>query len=198
MKIDAKMVGELRAKTGAGIVDCKKCLVEADGDMEKATELLRTKGIAKAGKKSDRATSEGLIYAYVHNTGKVGAMVELSCETDFVARNEAFKELCHDIGLHIVAMNPIYVSQEDIPAEVLEKERELALEEMKDSGKPAEIMEKIVEGKIGKWVGEICLLNQAFIKDEDMTIEDVLKSAIAKMGENIQVRRFTRYSMEGK
>lgn len=198
MTIDAKMVGELRAKTGAGIVDCKKCLVEADGDMEKATELLRTKGIAKAGKKADRETSEGLIYAYVHNTGRVGAMVEISCETDFVARNEAFQALCHDIGLHIVAMNPLYVSMEDIPAEMLEKERELALEEMKDSGKPAEIMDKIIEGKIGKWVGEICLLNQAYIKDEDMSVEDVVKTAIAKMGENIQIKRFARFSMESK
>lgn len=195
MAIDAKMVAELRAKTGAGIVDCKKCLEEADGDMEKAAELLRTKGIAKAGKKADRATSEGLIYAYVHNTGKVGAMVEVSCETDFVARNEAFRALCHDLGMQIVAMNPLYVSKEDVPAEVIAKEKEMALEEMKDSGKPADVMEKIVEGKLGKWYGEVCLLDQAFIKDEDMSVEDVVKNAIATLGENIQVKRFTRYAM---
>ena len=197
MTIDAKMVAELRAKTGAGIVDCKKCLEEAEGDMEKAAELLRTKGIAKAGKKADRATSEGQIYAYVHNTGKVGAMVEVSCETDFVARNEAFKNLCHDLGMQIVAMNPLYVSKEDVPAEVVEKERELALEEMADSGKPAAVLEKIIEGKLGKWYGEVCLLEQAYIKDEDLRIEDVVKNAIATIGENIQVKRFARYAMDG-
>lgn len=198
MAIDAKMVAELRAKTGAGIVDCKKCLEDAAGDMEKAAELLRTKGIAKAGKKASRATSEGLIYAYVHNTGKVGAMVEVSCETDFVARNEAFKNLCHDIGMQIVAMNPLYVSKEDVPTEVIEKEKELALEEMKDSGKPPEVLEKIVEGKLGKWYGEVCLLEQAYIKDEDMTVGDVVKNAIATLGENIQVKRFQRYAMGGE
>lgn len=194
--VDAKLVAELRAKTGAGIVECKNALEETGGNIEDAVEVLRKKGIAKAGKKADRATKEGLIYGYVHNTGKVGAIVEVSCETDFVARNEAFKELCHDIAMQIVAMNPLYVSTEDVPQEVVEKEKEIYAEEMKDSGKPADVVEKIVEGKLGKWYGEVCLLNQAFIKDEDMSIEDVVKNAIAKMGENIQIKRFTRYGMD--
>ncbi len=194
--IDAKTVAELRAKTGAGIVDCKKALEEAGGDLEKAAEILRKKGIAKAGSKSERHAAEGLIYAYVHTNGKVGALVEVRCETDFVARTDAFKELCHDLALQIVAMNPLYVSKDQIPAETLEKEKEIYGEEFAGSGKPPEMVAKIVEGKLGKFYNEVCLLNQAFIKDEDKTIEDVVKEAIAKMGENIQVRRFIRYAME--
>lgn len=194
--VDAKLVAELRRKSGAGIVECKNALEETGGNIEEAMEVLRKKGIAKAGKKADRATKEGLIYGYVHNTGKVGALVEVSCETDFVARNEAFKELCHDIAMQVVAMNPLYVSQDDVKPEVVEKEKEIYAEEMKDSGKSADVVEKIIEGKLGKWYGEVCLLNQAFIKDEDMTIEDVVKNAIAKMGENIQIKRFTRYGMD--
>ena len=194
--IDAKSVSELRAMTGAGIVECKKALEEANGDMALAAENLRKKGIIKAGSKSDRQTSEGLVYAYVHGNGKMGAMVEVLCETDFVARTDGFKELCHALALQIAAMNPLYVSSDAIPPEVIEKEKEIHAEEFIGSNKPAEMVAKIVEGKLGKWYGEVCLLNQAYIKDEDKTVEDVVKESIAKMGENIQVKRFTRFAME--
>ena len=194
--IDAKTVSELRAMTGAGIVDCKKALEEAGGDLQAAAELLRKKGIAKAGNKAARATSEGLVYSYVHGNGKVGAMVEVLCETDFVARTEGFKELCHDLALQIVAMNPLYVSKDMVPPEVVEKEKSLSAEEFAGSNKPAEMVAKIVEGKLGKWYSEVCLMDQAFIKDEDKTVEDVVKEGIAKTGENIQVRRFVRFAME--
>jgi elongation factor Ts len=194
--IDAKSVSELRAMTGAGIVEVKKALEEANGDMNAAAELLRKKGIIKAGSKSDRQTSEGLVYAYVHGNGKIGAMVEVLCETDFVARTDGFKELCHALALQIAAMNPLYVSSDAIPAEVLEKEKEIYAEEFVGSNKPPEMVAKIVEGKLGKWYSEICLLKQAYIKDEDKTVEDVVKESIAKMGENIQVKRFARFAME--
>lgn len=194
--IDAKTVSELRAMTGAGIVECKKALEEANGDVAAAAEALRKKGIVKAAGKADRQTSEGLVYAYVHGNGKVGAMVEVLCETDFVARTEAFKQVCHDVALQIAAMNPLYVSKDQIPAEVVEKEKEIYTAEIAGSGKPPEIVAKIVEGKLAKWRSEICLLDQAFIKDEDKTVEDVVKEAIAKTGENIQIKRFARFAME--
>jgi elongation factor Ts len=194
--IDAKTVAELRSKTGAGIVECKKALEEAGGDIEKAAELLRKKGIAKAGSKSARATAEGLVYAYVHSNGKVGAMVEVLCETDFVARTDAFKELCHEMALQVAAMNPLYVSKDQVPPEVIEKEKEIYAQEFVGSGKPAEMVAKIIEGKLSKYYNEVCLLNQAYIKDEDKTIEDVIKEAISKIGENIQVKRFARYAMD--
>lgn len=194
--IDAKTVSELRAMTGAGIVDSKKALEEANGDVAAAAEALRKKGIAKAAGKAERQTSEGLVYAYVHGNGKVGAMVEVLCETDFVARTEAFKQVCHDVALQIAAMNPLYVSKDQIPAEVVEKEKEIYAAEIAGSGKPPEIVDKIVEGKLAKWYSEICLLDQAFIKDEDKTVGDVVKEAVAKTGENIQVKRFARFAME--
>jgi elongation factor Ts len=194
--IDAKSVSELRALTGAGIVECKKALEEANGDMSLAAENLRKKGIIKAGSKSDRQTSEGLVYSYVHGNGKMGAMVEVLCETDFVARTDGFKELCHALALQIAAMNPLYVSSDAIPPEVIEKEKEIYAEEFVGSNKPAEMVAKIVEGKLGKWYSEICLLNQSYIKDEDKSVEDVVKESIAKMGENIQVKRFVRFAME--
>ncbi len=193
--IDAKSVAALRAMTGAGIVECKKALEEANGDMAAAAELLRKKGIIKAGSKSDRQTSEGLVYAYVHGNGKMGAMVEILCETDFVARTDGFKELCHALALQIAAMNPLYVSSDSIPPEVIEKEKEIHAEEFIGSNKPAEMVAKIVEGKLGKWYSEVCLLNQAYIRDEDKTVEDVVKESIAKMGENILVKRFVRFAM---
>jgi elongation factor Ts len=196
MPIDAKTVAELRAKTGAGIVASKQALEEAGGDMEQAAEILRKKGIAKAGSKSDRTANEGLIYAYVHSNGKMGALVEVTCETDFVARTDGFKELCHSLALQIAAMNPLYVSSDAIPAETLEKEKEIYAEEFVGANKPPEMVSKIVEGKLGKWYSEVCLLNQAFIKDEDKTVEEVVKESIAKMGENIQVKRFARFAME--
>ncbi len=194
--IDAKTVSELRAATGAGIVECKKALEEAAGDLTAAAELLRKKGIVKAASKSDRQTSEGLVYAYIHGNGKVGAMVEVLCETDFVARTDGFKELCHELALQIAAMNPLYVSSADIPPEVVEKEKEMYAQEFAGSGKPAEMVAKIAEGKLSKWYGDVCLLNQACIKDEDKTVEEMLKETIAKTGENIQVKRFTRFAME--
>lgn len=194
--IDAKIVSQLRAMTGAGIVECKKALEETNGDLAAAAELLRKKGIAKAGSKAERQTSEGLVYAYVHGNGKVGAMIEILCETDFVARTDGFKELCHDVALQVAAMNPLYVSKDAIPPEVIEKEKSIYAEEFAGSNKPADVVEKILEGKLAKWYSEICLLNQAFIKDEDKTIEDVVKETISKCGENIQVKRFTRFAME--
>lgn len=194
--IDAKTVAELRAMTGAGIVECKKALEEAAGDITAAAELLRKKGIIKAGSKSDRQTSEGLVYAYVHGNGKMGAMVEVLCETDFVARTDGFKELCHSLALQIAAMNPLYLNSSSIPAEVIEKEKEIYAVEFDGSGKPAEMVSKIIEGKLSKWYSEVCLLNQAYIKDEDKTVEEVVKETIAKCGENIQVKRFTRFAME--
>ena len=190
------MVSELRAMTGAGIVESKKALDETNGDMAAAAELLRKKGIAKAGSKAERKTSEGLVYAYVHGNGKVGAMIEVLCETDFGARTDGFKELCHDLGLQIAAMNPLYVSSAEIPPEAVEKEKEIYAAEMAGSNKPADVITKIVEGKLGKWYSEVCLMDQAFIKDEDKTIEDLVKEAIAKTGENIQVKRFARFAME--
>ncbi len=194
--IDAKIVSQLRTMTGAGIVECKKALEETNGDLAAAAELLRKKGIAKAGSKAERQTSEGLVYAYVHGNGKVGAMIEILCETDFVARTDGFKELCHDLALQVAAMNPLYVSKDAIPSEVIEKEKSIYAEEFAGSNKPADVVEKILEGKLAKWYSEICLLNQAFIKDEDKTIEDVVKETISKCGENIQVKRFTRFAME--
>lgn len=194
--IDAKTVSELRAMTGAGVVDCKKALEENAGDMVKSAEWLRKKGIAKAGTKAERNAKEGLIYAYIHNNSKVGVMVEVACETDFVARTEGFKALCHELGLQIAAMNPLYISKDQIPAEVLEKEKEIYTQEFAGVNKPAEMIAKIVEGKLGKYYSEVCLMNQSYIKDEDKTVEEVVKEAIAKTGENIQVRRFVRFSME--
>jgi len=194
--IDPKIVAQLRAMTGAGIVDCKKALDETNGDLAAAAELLRKKGIVKAASKSDRQTSEGLIYSYIHGNSKVGAMVEVLCETDFVARTDGFKELCHELALQIAAMNPLYVSSADIPPEAVEKEKEIYAQEFVGSNKPPEMVAKILEGKLGKWYTDVCLLNQAYIKDEDKTVEDVIKETISKNGENIQVKRFVRFAME--
>lgn len=195
---DAKTVMRLREMTGAGIMDAKGALEETGGDLEKAAELLRKKGIVKAEKKGDRATSEGLIHAYVHSNNKVGAMVEVLCETDFVARNEQFQSFVHDLAMHIVAANPLYVHPDDVPAAVLEKEKQLYVEEVAGSGKPAEIVEKIVAGKLEKYLSDVCLLKQPFIKDEDLTVEELIKSVTAKVGENIKVKRFVRMSLEGE
>lgn len=193
--IDSKMVAELRAMTGAGIVDCKKALDENGGDMTKAAEWLRKKGIAKAGSKSDRAATEGLVHSYIHGEGRVGVLVEVSCETDFVARTEQFQAFVHEVALQISATNPLFVSREQIPAEMVEKERELAMAEFAGTSKPAEVVAKITEGKLEKYYSEICLLDQAFIKDEDKTVGELLKETIAKTGENMQIKRFARYSL---
>ena len=195
MGIDAKQVAELRATTGAGMMDAKKALEETNGDMEKAIEVLQKKGVAKAAKKADRATNEGRVYTYIHSNNKLGAMVEILCETDFVARNEAFVAFCHDIAMHVSAMDPEYLTREDVPEALVAKQKELFAESMVEQGKPADVIEKIVEGKLNKWYGEIVLLEQAFIKDEDKTIEAYLKEQIASLGENMQIRNFSRFSI---
>lgn len=191
--LDTKLITELREKTGAGVVDVKAALEETGGDMTAAEELLRKKGILKAGKKADRVAGEGIVYSYIHGGGKVGVLLELRCETDFVARNEAFTTLAHDIALHIAAMNPLYLEAGSVPPEVLEKERDIYRAEVAGSGKPDDIIAKIVDGKLAKYYGDVCLLNQQFVKDESQTIDDLIKAAIAKIGENIQVKRFVRF-----
>lgn len=195
MAITAKQVAELRAMTGAGMMNVKKALVEADGDVEKAAEILREKGIAKAAKKADRETSEGRVHAYLHSNGKLGAMVEILCETDFVARNEAFVELCNDIAMHVSAADPLYLTREDVPAEMAEKQMEMFRAEMQDQAKPDDVIAKIVEGKMNKWFSEVVLMDQSFIKDEDVTIEVFMKEKIASLGENMQIRGFKRFSI---
>ena len=193
MSITASQVAELREKTGAGMMDAKRALEETSGDMEKAAEDLRKKGIAKAVKKADRETREGRIYSYIHSTGKLGSMVQVLCETDFVARNELFLELCADIAMHVSAMDPLYINRTDVPEDLIEKERSIYREELKTQGKPEEVVEKILEGKLNKWYSEIVLMEQVFIKDDSKTIEDVLKEKIATLGENMQVKRFARF-----
>lgn len=194
--IDSQTIMKLREATGAGIVEVKKALEAADGNIEKAVEALRKKGVIKAGEKGSRETSEGRVHAYVHSNGKVGALVEVLCETDFVARNEVFKELCHDLAMQVVATNPLYVSSADVPPEVIEKEKEIYMAELAEAGKSPDIVQKIVEGKLAKYYGDVCLLNQTFIKDEDITVEEHIKCSVAKLGENIKVRRFVRYSLD--
>lgn len=193
--VDAKLVARLREMTGAGMMDAKKALEGTNGDLTAASEALRTKGLAKAASKSDRATKEGRVFSYVHSNGKLGAMVEVLCETDFVARNEAFTELCHDLAMHISAADPLYVRREDVPLEVVAKEKEIYAAEMAEQAKPAEIVEKIVEGKLNKYFRDTCLLEQPFIKDEDVTIDEFVKEKIATIGENIQISRFSRFQI---
>lgn len=193
--LDSKTILTLREMTGAGMVDAKKALDETGGDVVKAAELLRKKGIVKASKKSDRATHEGLVHAYIHAGGKIGVLVELLCETDFVARNDQFKELAHDIAMQVAANNPIYLSAADVPENIIAKEKEIMAAEMASSGKQANIIEKAMEGRLQKYYSDVCLLNQSFFKDEDITIEELVKSVIAKIGENIQVKRFVRFSL---
>ncbi|WP_456401482.1 translation elongation factor Ts [Persephonella sp.] len=195
MAADAKLVKTLREMTGAGILECKKALEETGGNLEEAVELLRKRGIAKAAKKAGRETKEGIIHSYIHAGGRVGVLLELNCETDFVARNEVFKELANEIALQIAAMKPQYVSREDIPREVIEKEGEIAREAAIAEGKPEHIAEKIAEGKLEKFFKEVCLMEQPYIKDDKKTIEDLIKEYIAKLGENIKVSRFCRYEI---
>jgi len=189
--IDPKTVKQLREKTNAGMMDCKRALEEAAGDMAKAETILRTKGIATAGKKASRVTKEGIVASYIHLQGKVGVLVEVDCETDFVAKNENFRSFVKDITLHIAAAHPLYVSREDVPATLIEAER--AIYKAQVTGKPANVVEKIVDGKLDKFYSTVCLLEQGFIKNPDVTIKDLLSSKIAELGENIIVRRFTRY-----
>jgi elongation factor Ts len=191
------MVKELRDKTNAGMMDCKKALGETDGDMEKAVDLLRQKGLAVAAKRADRATSEGVVECYIHAGGKLGVMVEVGCETDFVAKTDDFKAFARDIAMHVAAVNPVAVSREDIPAELIEREKAIYVKQAQDSGKPENIIEKIVTGKIEKYISEICLMEQKFVKNPDLTVQDLLNELIAKMGENISVKRFARFQVGG-
>lgn len=187
------LIKEIREATGTGIVEVKKALEEAGGDKEKAIEILRKKGSLKFGKKSDRAAKEGIVEAYIHPGGKVGVIVELNCETDFVARTDDFKSLAKDLALHIAASNPLYISSEQVPAEIIEKEKEIYKEQTDFTGKPEEMVNKILDGKIAKYFQEICLLEQAFVKNPETTIKEVIGQATAKMGENIVIKRFSRF-----
>jgi elongation factor Ts len=193
MSISAEAVKKLREKTNAGMMECKKALTEANGDMEEAETILRKKGIAKAEGKSSRAAKEGIIASYIHMQGRVGVLIEVNCETDFVARNDTFREFVKDITLHIAASQPHYVSREDVPETLVAKEREIAADQVK--GKPDNVVEKIVQGKIDKFYSSVCLMEQGFIKDPDKTIADIVKSKITELGENIIVRRFARYAV---
>jgi elongation factor Ts len=195
-EITAELVNNLRKKTNAGMMDCKKALTEAKGDLEQAETILRKKGITKAEGKADRVAKEGVISSYIHLAGRVGVLIEVNCETDFVAKNENFQALVKDLTLHIAAANPVYLSREEVPGDLIAKEREIAAEQIK--GKPANVIDKIVEGKMTKFYADFCLLEQAFIKNPDTTITDLVKSKIAELGENIVVRRFTRYALGGE
>ena len=195
--ISSDTVRDLREKTGVGIMDCKRALAESGGDLEKAIDLLRQKGLASAAKKASRETKEGVISSYIHGAGKIGVLVEVNCETDFVARNSEFQELVKDISMQIAASNPTYVRREDVPADVLEKERNIYKIQARESGKPEHVLDKIVEGKVEKFYVDTCLLEQSFIKDPAVTINDMVKQKIAKIGENISIKRFTRYQLGG-
>ena len=191
--ITATMVNELRQRTGAGLMDCKKALVESKGDQEEAISILKKKGIAKAAKKADRDASEGIIESYIHMGGKVGVMLELNCESDFVAKNDEFKALARDICMHIAAASPVAVSRDEVDPAIIEKEREVAVAQAE--GKPAAAVEKIVEGKINKYLQQVCLVDQPFVKNPDQTITDLLTEKIQKIGENIKIKRFARFAL---
>jgi elongation factor Ts len=195
MEIDVKLVKELREKTGAGVLECKKALVETQGDIEKAIILLRQRGIAKAEKKAARATQQGIIYAYIHPPGKLGVLVELNCETDFVARNAQFQQLAKDIAMHVAASAPVCVRREDIPPALLEREKNIYATQARTEGKPEKIIERIIAGRLDKFYEEVCLLDQPFIKNPDLTVGDLIKEHIAVIGENMNVRRFVRFTV---
>lgn len=195
MEISATMVKELRDKTGVGIMDCKKALEETQGDMEKAIDYLRQKGIAKAMERAGRSTKEGVIVSYIHPGSKLGVLVEVNCETDFVARTEDFQNLARDIAMQIAATNPLAVSRETLSSDIIEREKEVYRAQARNEGKPEKIIEKIIEGKIEKFYQESCLLDQAFIRDADKTIRDLLAESIGKIGENITIRRFARFRL---
>ncbi|WP_417913468.1 translation elongation factor Ts [Candidatus Electronema sp. TJ] len=201
MEITSQMVKELREKTNAGMMDCKKALAETKGDMEKAVDFLRQKGLAVAAKRSGRATSEGVIECYIHGVGKLGVLVEVGCETDFVAKTDQFKAFAKDVAMHIAAANPVAIRREDMPQEMIARERDVYISQIKEEeaktgkSKPENIVAKIVDGKIDKFVAENCLLEQKFVKNPDVAIQDLLNELVAKMGENITVKRFARYQL---
>ena len=195
MEVNAAIVKELREKTGAGFMDCKKALAECAGDVDKAVDFLRQKGLAAAAKKASRLAADGAVGAYVHPGGKIGVLVELNCETDFVARTAEFQNLLKDMAMQIAAANPRYVRKEDVASEDLDKERDLYRRQAQESGKPEKVVEKIVDGKMERFYSEVCLLDQAFIKDPDRKVNAVINDAVARLGENIQVRRFARFHL---
>ncbi len=195
MEISAKTVKELREKTGAGFMDCKKALKETGGDIDKALVFLREKGLSAASKKADRVTSEGIVYSYIHPGGKLGVLLEVNCETDFVAKNDDFVALVKDIAMHIAAMGPAYLNRTEIDPAVIEAERSIYVNQAKDSGKPEHVIDKIVTGKLDKFVRSICLIDQPFVKDPDKTIEKLIVESIARIGENISIRRFVRFKV---
>ena len=193
--ISAAMVKQLRDKSGAGMMDCKEALKACDGDMEQASDYLRKKGLATAAKRAGREMSEGLVYAYIHTGGKIGVLVEVNCETDFVAKSDDFQEFVKNIAMHIAATNPVGIKAEDVPADVIEKEKEIYKAQALEMGKPEQMVEKIAEGKLNKFFKESCLMDQQYVRDPGITIQDLLNELIAKIGENITVRRFTRYQI---
>jgi elongation factor Ts len=195
VEVSASMVKDLREKTGAGMMDCKKALSETGGDFQKAVDYLRQKGLATAAKRAGRIASEGRIGSYIHAGGKIGVMVEVNCETDFVAKTDDFQVFAKDVAMHIAASNPSYVRREEVPPEVLEREKEIYRAQARDAKKPEKIMDKIVDGKLEKFYGEACLLEQPFVKDPDITIQDLLNGFIGKVGEKVEIRRFTRFQV---
>lgn len=195
MNITSQMVKELRDKTNAGMMDCKKALSQCEGDMEKAIDALRTKGLAVAAKRAGRSTSEGVVQPYIHAGGKLGVMVEIGCETDFVAKTDAFQDFARDIAMHIAAVNPIAIEKSSVPQETIDREKDIYSQQALESGKPANIVEKIVSGKMDKFFAEVCLLDQKFVKNPDLSIQDLLNELVAKMGENISIKRFVRYQV---
>ena len=194
--ITAALVSELRARTSVGMMDCKKALVECGGDMEKAVDFLREKGLAKAAKKAERNASQGAIFSYIHSNAKIGVLLELNCETDFVARTDEFQLLGHEIAMQVAAANPGYVKPEDVPADVIAHEKEVIMAQAREEGKPENMLEKIAEGRINKFYEENCLLEQKYIRDPNVKIKDLIIENIAKIGENMQVRRFARFMIE--
>jgi elongation factor Ts len=198
MAITAGMVKELREKTGAGMMDCKKALSETDGDLEKAIDYLRQKGLSDAAKRTGRTVSEGVIGSYIHPGGKIGVLVEVNCESDFVARTGEFQALVKDLAMHVAASNPLYLRREDVPEEVMAREKNIYEAQAKEGGKPERIIERIVQGKLEKFFEEVCLLEQPFVKEPDMSVNQLVSSVAAKLGENVVVRRFQRYQLGGQ
>ena len=195
MEVNATMIKDLRERTGAGMSDCKKALTEVGGDVDKAIDYLRAKGLAKAAKKAGREATEGAVVSYIHAGGRIGVLVEINCETDFVARNEDFQGFTKSIAMQIAAMNPLFVRKDEVSADVIARERDVLLAKANESGKPEPVIQKMVEGQIAKWMKEICLLDQSFVKDPDKTIEQIQQELIAKIGENIRIRRFVRFEL---
>jgi elongation factor Ts len=194
-EVTATLIKDLRERTGAGMSDCKKALIEVEGDIDKAIDYLRTKGLAKAAKKAGREATEGAVVSYIHGGGRIGVLVEINCETDFVARNEDFQSFTRDVALQIAAMNPQFVRKDEVSQDVVDREREVLIAKAKETGKPDPVIQKMVDGQIAKWMKEICLLDQSYVKDPDKTIEQIQQELIAKIGENIKIRRFVRFEL---